>query len=347
MVAVGASVRHENAGLTLRENLLKMLTQTRMVITKKTLIWVNLCGVLLLAGCSFMPGREAPPPAVPPAVVQPTPSAEPARRAPRLGLALGGGAARAFAHVGVLDILERNGIRPDLVVGTSAGSLVGALYASGMKAADLERAALTMEEATLTDWTLPLGGKGMLRGEALARYVRQAVNGKLLQDMSPPLGILATDLGSGNGVLFRRGDAAQAVRASSAVPGVFSPVRIGGRDYVDGGLVAPVPVGQARAMGAELVLAVDISADPQGNDANGLLNVLLQTTAIMGQSINRHELTGADVVVLRPSLTGVGSADFASRQRSIEAGRVAMLLALPQLKAELAKLRPVDRLESR
>jgi NTE family protein len=332
---------------TLRGNLLKMLTQTRMVLSKKRLIWIKLCSVVLLTGCSLLPTRDARPPSPFPPNTQPVLSAEPARRAPRLGLALGGGAARAFAHVGVIDILERNGIRPDLVVGTSAGSLVGALYASGMNAAELERAALTMEEATLTDWTLPLGGKGMLRGEALARYVRQTVNGKLLQDMRLPLGILATDLGSGNGVLFRRGDAAQAVRASSAVPGVFSPVRIGGRDYVDGGLVAPVPVGQARAMGAEVVLAVDISADPQGNDANGLLNVLLQTTAIMGQSINRHELAGADVVVLRPSLSGVGSADFASRQRSIEAGRVAMLLALPQLKAELARLRPVERQDPR
>jgi len=266
--------------------------------------------------------------------------AEPPQRAPRLGLALGGGAARGFAHVGVIQVLERNGIRPDLVVGTSAGSLVAALYASGMDGAALERAALSMDEATLTDWMLPLLSRGMLRGEALARYVRQAVGGRLLQDMSPPLGVLATDLASGQGVLFRRGDAAQAVRASSAVPGVFAPVAIAGREYVDGGLVAPVPVSQARAMGAEVVLAVDISADPQGNDASGMLGLLLQTTAIMGQSINRYELASAEVV-LRPALSGVGSADFASRQRSIEAGRASMQAALPRLRAELAKLRPV------
>jgi NTE family protein len=163
----------------------------------------------------------------------------------------------------------------------------------------------------------------------------------LIENMPLPLGILATDLGSGQGVLFRRGDTAQAVRASSAVPGVFTPVSISGRDYVDGGLVAPVPVSQARAMGAELVLAVDISSDPQGNDASGLFKLLLQTTAIMGQSINRHELAGAQVV-LRPALTGVGSADFTARQRSIEAGRAAMQAAMPRLRAELAKLRPVQ-----
>ena len=112
------------------------------------------------------------------------------------------------------------------------------------------------DEATLTDWTMPLASRGLLRGEALARYVRQAVGGRLIEQMALPLGILATDLGNGQGVLFRRGDAAQAVRASSAVPGVFAPVHIAGRDYVDGGLVAPVPVRYARDMGAEVVKAV-------------------------------------------------------------------------------------------
>jgi NTE family protein len=305
-----------------------------MVINK---LWALGGLILLLAGCSSVPTVSEP--VTPPVVTTPT-LPEPARRAPRLGLALGGGAARGFAHVGVIQVLEQNGIRPDLVAGTSAGSLVAALYASGMNGVELERAALSMEEATLTDWTLPINGRGVLKGDALARYVRQAVNGRLIEQMAMPLGILATDLGSGQGTLFRRGDAALAVRASSAVPGVFSPVAIGGREFVDGGLVAPVPVSQVRAMGAEVVLAVDISADPEGNNANGMLQVLLQTTAIMGQSINRHELKGAEVV-LRPALSGVGSADFSARQRSIAAGRAAMLAALPRLKAELAKLRLV------
>ena len=299
------------------------------------------CGLALFAGLLLaLVGCSTTSTSGPPSVTAPPVIVEPQRRPPRLGLALGGGAARGFAHVGVIQVLERNGIRPDLVVGTSAGSLVAALYASGMDGAALERAALSMDEATLTDWMLPLLSRGMLRGDALARYVRQAVGGRLLQDMSPPLGVLVTDLATGQGVVFRRGDAAQAVRASSAVPGVFAPVAIAGREYVDGGLVAPVPVSQARAMGAEVVLAVDISADPKGNDASGMLGLLLQTTAIMGQSINRFELASAEVV-LRPALSGVGSADFASRQRSIEAGRAAMQAALPRLRAELAKLRAV------
>jgi len=293
---------------------------------------------LVLAGCSTVPPAMPEQPITP--QVNPPPLVEPARRPPRLGLALGGGAARGFAHVGVIQVLEQHGIRPDLVTGTSAGSLVAALYANGMNGAELERAALTMEEATLTDWTLPFNGRGVLKGDALARYVRQAVSGRVIEQMPLPLGILATDLANGQGTLFRRGDAALAVRASSAVPGVFTPVAIAGREYVDGGLVAPVPVSQARAMGAEVVLAVDISSDPEGNNASGLLQVLLQTTAIMGQSINRHELRTADVVV-RPALSGVGSADFSARQRSIAAGRAAMQAALPRLKAEMAKLRLV------
>lgn len=255
---------------------------------------------------------------------------------PRIGLALGGGAARGFAHVGVIQVLEREGIRPDLVVGTSAGSLVATLYASGMKPAELERAALTMEEAAITDWTLPLLSRGMLRGQALARYVNQQVGGKLLQDLPLPVGVVATDLKTGEGIVFRRGDVGTAVRASSAVPGVFQPVDISGREYVDGGLVAPVPVRQARQMGAELVIAVDISSAPEGNPTSDTLQLLLQTFAIMGQSINRHELATAELVV-RPALVGVGSAAFSERQRAMAAGRAAMEAALPRLRALLKR----------
>lgn len=303
---------------------------------KRIASWVS---ALLLSGCSVF---STPVPPVLPQVPETSPVAvEPVYRLPRLGLALGGGAARGFAHVGVIQVLEQHGIRPQLVVGTSAGSLVAALYASGMGAAELERTALAMEEATLTDWTMPLLGRGMLRGEALARYVRTEVKGRLIEQMPMPLGILATDLASGDGVLFRRGDTAQAVRASSAVPGLFIPVSIAGREYVDGGLVAPVPVAQARGMGAEVVLAVDISSDPKGNNADGWVQVMLQTTAIMGQSINRYAMSAPDVVAVRPSLSGVGSADFSSRQRSIEAGRAAMEAAMPKLKAEMVRLRVV------
>lgn len=284
----------------------------------------------MLGGCA------TPPPPSPPAV--PAPPLEPPLRPPRIGLALGGGAARGFAHVGVIQVLEREGIRPDLVVGTSAGSLVAALYAHGLGGAALERAALEMEEATIADWTVPIFNRGLLRGEALARYVNRMVQGRLIEAMPLPLGILATDLATGHPVLFRRGDTGLAVRASSAVPGVFSPVAIAGRTYVDGGLVAPVPVEQAREMGAELVLAVDISSPAEPLVQTDPVRVLLQTFTIMGQTINRHVLARADVVV-RPAVDGVGSADFAARQRSIAAGRAAMQAALPALRERLVALR--------
>ncbi len=282
----------------------------------------------VLAGCGSL-GPSSPGPAPIPVPPEPTPT-----RAPRLGIALGGGAARGFAHIGVIQVLEREGIRPDLVAGTSAGSLVAVLYASGMNGAQLEQAALEMEEATIADWTLPFFNRGLLRGEALARFVNRKVQGRRLQDMNLPVGVLATDLVSGRGVLFQLGDAGTAVRASSSVPGVFTPVSIGGRDHVDGGLVAPVPVEQVRAMGAEVVLAVDISSVPEEASGNDALRVLLRTFTIMGQSINRLLMSQADVVV-RPGLAGVGSADFAARRQAIAAGREAMDRMLPTLQQQL------------
>lgn len=273
-------------------------------------------------------------PAVPEPVVQPS-------RAPLVGLALGGGAARGFAHVGVIQVLEENGIQVDLLTGTSAGSVVAVQYASGMNGRDLAQAALNMDEATITDWTIPLFGRGLIRGEALARYVNQQVNSQALEQMRIPVGVLATDLATGQGVLFGRGDTGTAVRASSAVPGVFSPVNIAGRDYVDGGLVAPVPVESVRSMGAELVIAVDISSTAQDGNGTDVLRMLLRTFTIMGQSINHHALKDADLVI-RPNLAGMGSADFASRQRAIAEGRDAMQRSMPRLRELLeAKRVPV------
>jgi NTE family protein len=252
----------------------------------------------------------------------------------RIGLVLGGGAARGFAHVGVIQVLEEAGIRPSLVVGTSAGSLVAAFYASGKTGRQLQQVAETMEEAAFADWTLPIFSRGVLRGEALARYVSAQVSGRLIENMPLPLGIVATDLNSGLGVLFQRGDTATAVRASSAVPALFQPVKIAGREYVDGGLVSPVPVRYARQMGAELVIAVDISSAPETNAASDTLEILVQTFTIMSKSINTFELKDADVVV-RPLLLSVGSSNFSARRQAIEAGRVAMTALLPQLRLVL------------
>ena len=281
--------------------------------------------VFVLAGCASVtaPTTSAPPQSAQPALAE--------KKILHIGLALGGGAARGFAHVGVIQALEEAGIHPEFVVGTSAGSLVAALYASGKNSAQLKKVADSMEEAEITDWMIPIFNRGALRGEALARYVNTQVGGQSIESMNIPLGIVATDLQSGEAMLFRRGSTGTAVRASSAVPGVFQPVKVGGREYVDGGLVSPVPVKQAREMGANFVIAVDISSDPEGNPSSDTFQILMQTFAIMGKSINSYGLKDANLVV-RPSLAGVKSADFTSRRRSIEAGYSAMQKLIPRLR---------------
>jgi len=285
--------------------------------------------LLAASGCQTPP---KPPPTQPPPSSPPQP---PPLRPPRIGLALGGGAARGFAHIGVIQVLEEAGIRPDLVAGTSAGSLVAALYASGKDGAELARSALAMDESAIADWSFP--GRALLRGEALARYVREQTGGRTIEQMRLPLGIVATDLDSGAPILFQRGDTGAAVRASSAVPALFQPVKIGSREYVDGGLVSPVPVRFARQMGAELVIAVDISQPPDGAPTGDLMKMLLQTFSIMARSINQFELRDAELV-LRPRLDGIAGTDFSARQRAIQAGREAALAALPALRERLAAM---------
>jgi NTE family protein len=193
--------------------------------------------------------------------------------------------------------------------------------------------AMSMDESSITDWVFP--GRSFLKGEALAKFVRGLTGGKQIEGMRIPLGIVAADLQSGQPILFRKGDPGMAVRASSAVPGVFEPVKIGGHEYIDGGAVSPIPVRFARQMGADVIIAVDISAIPEGQPTKGAVDILLQTFNIMGHSISQFELQDADVV-MRPKLEGVGSAEFSARRLSILAGREAALMVLPQLKERIA-----------
>jgi NTE family protein len=284
---------------------------------------------ILLASCGSTPPKPAPVAAAPvPAPVQ--------LRKVKIGLALGGGAARGFAHIGVIKALEAQGIVPDIVVGTSAGSVVGALYASGYNGFALQKIALEMDEATISDWALPFFNKssGVLKGEALQAYVNKAVHNQPIEKLRIPFGAVATDLKSGQPILFRRGNTGQAVRASSSVPGVFQSVNIGGRTYVDGGLVAPVPVRYAKEMGAEFVIAVNISSAAKGQATDSSVDVMMQTFNIMGQSINENLLREADVVIT-PPLGTMGSADFNGRNLAVLAGEQAASQVMAQLKAKL------------
>ena len=243
---------------------------------------------------------------------------------PVVGLVLGAGAARGFAHVGVIKALEAQGIRPDLVVGSSAGSVIATLLASGATGNELNRLALNLDEATIADWGLPFAGRfgGLIKGDALQNMINREVQNRTIEQMRIPLGIVATELQSGKGILFRTGNTGQAVRASCSVPGVFQPTVIAGKEYVDGGLVAPVPVSYARQMGATLVIAVNISSEPVHQDASGTLGVLQQTISIMQQSINQFELKSADIVIT-PQLKQMSGGDFKSRNAAILAGEIA------------------------
>ena len=289
-------------------------------------------------------GTAAPtlPPVIPPAIADSAANVVPVlppQRKVRIGLALGGGAARGFAHIGVIKALEAHGIVPDIVVGTSAGSVVGALYAAGNNAAALQKLAYDMDEAAISDWALPLFGSksGVLKGEALQSYVNKAVKNRPIEKLKLPFGAVASDLKNGQPILFTRGNTGMAVRASSAVPGVFQPVTIGSRTYVDGGLVAPVPVRFAKEMGAEFIIAVNISTQTDAQAAVSSLEVIMQTFSIMGQRINQYELRDADVVI-QPALGNMAGNDFSSRSRAMSAGEKATLAAMAQIKQKL-KLR--------
>jgi NTE family protein len=252
---------------------------------------------------------------------------------PRIALVLGGGAAKGFAHIGVIKALESQGVHPDIVVGTSAGSVVGALYASGMSGFELQRLALDLKESSFSDWSIP--DRGFLRGEALQEFVNKTVQRRPLEKLGVPIAVVATDLQSGEAVIFQRGDTGMAVRASSAVPGLFQPVLINGREYVDGGLVSPLPVRIARKMGADIVLASDISAKPALAKIQDTIDILLQTFAIMGNSIANQERQDADVVI-QPDIARLNSTDFESRHLAILEGERAGLAAMPTLRQKVA-----------
>ncbi|MCX7628300.1 MAG: patatin-like phospholipase family protein [Methylophilaceae bacterium] len=302
---------------------------------RTTVCWL---GLALLVGCAVAPTPPPAPPSHPPKEeVAPAP-----KPLPKIALVLGGGAVRGFAHVGVIKVLEAQGINPDMVVGTSAGSVVGVLYAAGYSGFDLQKVALKLDEDTVGDWALP--SKGFIKGEALQDFINKAVRNQPLEKLRKPFAAVATDLHSGEPVVFRRGNAGQAVRASSSVPGVFQPVSINGRDYVDGGLVSPIPVKAARDMGAEVVIAVDISAKPRYARIEGIIDILLQTFAIMGQTLGRNELAGADVVI-RPETGGFGAADFTRKHEAIMEGEKAALAALPLIRKKIQQAMEGSRIE--
>ncbi len=288
----------------------------------------------LLAACASAPDVRAP-------IAVSATSAAPVK----VGIALGGGAAKGFAHIGVIKMLEANGIVPVVVSGTSAGSVVGALYASGMDPYAMQEKAFALDESRIRDVSLFSGG--VVKGQKLQDYVNELVGGRTLERMRKPLAVVATRLSDGQPTVFVRGNTGQAVRASSSIPGVFQAVEIGKAHYVDGGVVSPVPVDAARQLGADFVIAVDIGSKAQGiASASSMLGNVNQSIKIMGAKMAAQELARADIVI-RPKVNDIGAADFAQKNRAILEGERAVQAALPQIRAKIAALQAARTAQSR
>jgi NTE family protein len=254
-------------------------------------------------------------------------------RAPRVGLVLGGGAARGLAHVGVLRVLEDAGIPVELVVGTSVGSLVGALYADGHNARALEHLARDLDRGDFFDFGLApaLFGTGLARGARLERWVRDHLRAGRVEDLAIRYAAVATDLDDGSAVVLARGDVARAVRASSAIPGVFEPVELDGRLLVDGGVVANLPVTVARQLGADVVIAVDVTEVSGKAKPSSFVEVLLRAVTILTHEGVERSALASDVLVA-PAVGDVDLLDFDAKDRTIAAGVAAAREKLPEIR---------------
>jgi len=262
------------------------------------------------------------------------PSGRPARAAadghPRLALALGAGTAKGFAHVGVLKVIEGSDVPIDMIVGTSVGSLVGSMYAYGYPASEIREMAMALERSDVVDLTVP--DNGFIKGEKLEAYVNRMVGNTPIEGFQIPFFAVATDIRTGQEMVFGAGNAGEAVRASCSIPGIFQPTRIAGNAYVDGGVVSPVAVDAARRMGAGAVIAVDVSGDVDGTEPGGILETLFQAINIMYAKIAADQNSRADVVI-RPEVGYIAASDFSRRAEAILEGEKAARAALPRLRA--------------
>jgi NTE family protein len=290
---------------------------------------------MLLAAGTFLVACAHQPPAVVP------PPATPVRQA-RVAVVLGSGAAKGFAHIGVLKVLEGQKIPIQMVVGTSAGSFVGSLYAYGYDAFTLQKLALGIERDDVADLGIP--DVGFIKGDKLEAYVNRMVRNTPIEGMKIPFYAVATDLHKGQETVFGKGNTGQAVRASCSVPGVFRPTRIGDALYVDGGVVSPVAVDAARRLGADVIIAVDISGGGKDNpDPTGTIDAILTSVNIMYARLSERQLEKAEVVI-RPKVGHIASGDFTKRNEAILEGEKAASAALPKIREILEPLRKAGRL---
>ncbi|MFZ0821949.1 MAG: patatin-like phospholipase family protein [Candidatus Acidiferrales bacterium] len=252
---------------------------------------------------------------------------------PRIGLALSGGFARGIAHIGVLRVLEEHHIPIDVIAGTSVGALIGAAYASGTTIDEMERQAKVTRFTDFGRWTL--SRLGLASNQKLEEFLARFSAAKRFEDLRIPMAIAATDLGAGNTVYFTQGDLGTAVRATCAYPGLFVPTNLNGRILVDGFLTEPVPVGGARSIGAEIVIAVNLSSRVVEATPKSMFEVIGRAFSIVQQSTEFTWRRDADVVI-EPQVMQFLWDEFSRTPEMVAAGETAARLALPAIRAAIS-----------
>ncbi len=258
------------------------------------------------------------------------PAPDPAPRIPSIGVALGGGFARGIAHIGVLKVLEEEGIPVRVIAGTSVGALIGACYCSGLSPAEMEEVARNTRFTTFARWTL--SRCGFASNDRMISFLTRTLKCKTFEDLRIPLGVTATDFNTGEGVVFHSGSVIDPVRASCAYPGMFLPVEIRGRYFVDGMLSHPVPTRPLREMGADRVLAVHLKGTwSNGGPPRHLFDVIGQSFAIAQDAMASIWRTAADLII-EPEVAGYGYDDFKRANELIKVGEAAMRAVLPEVR---------------
>jgi NTE family protein len=289
--------------------------------------------VILSTSCTL---KEVPP-------IQPPPVVQPPPKPAKIGLVLGAGSSKGFAHIGVLKILESNKIPIHMIVGTSAGSVVGSLYAYGIDAFSLQKLAILVNQGDIVD-PLVIPSNGFIKGEKLEEFINKSVKNTPMEKLKIPFYAVATDLEKGREMIFGKGNTGTAVRASCSIPGIFRPVKISDKTYVDGGVVSPVAVEVAKRLGADVVIAVDVSSGAERTVPEGTIETILQSINIMYSKLGAIQISQADVAI-KPKVGHISSADFSKKHEAILEGEKAAIEVLPQIMAILTQLRQEGRLE--
>ncbi len=309
-----------------------------MEIKKIHFFWIFIILIFLISVINSCTLKEV----QSPPVVQPPPVVQSPPKPAKIALVLGAGSSKGFAHIGVLKILESNKIPIHMIVGTSVGSVIGSLYAYGYNAFELQKLSFSIEKGDIVDLAIP--DNGFIKGEKLEEFINKTLKNTPIGKLKIPFYAVATDIQSGQEVVFGRGNTGQAVRASCSIPGVFRPVKIGDKMYVDGGVVSPVAVDVARRFGADIVIAVDISTQVEQALPGNTVETILQSLNIMYSKLASVQVSKADVVI-KPKVGHIGSADFSKRHEAILEGEKAALEALPKIKEIVTQLQIEGRLE--